>query len=59
MAKALEAEVGRLSALDDAAGLTSEEAAALRQMKAYLTQRESHAKQRAQQQEALSRMALG
>ena len=59
MVKALEAEVGRLSALDDAVGLTSEEAAALRQMKGYLTQRESHAKQRAQQQEALACLALG
>ena len=53
MVKALEGELGRLKALDESAGLTSEEAASLRQLTAYMAQRSSRAKLREQQQDAL------
>ena len=53
MVKALEGELQRLRALDDSAGLTSEEAASLRQLTAYMEQRSSRARLRDQQQDAL------
>jgi hypothetical protein len=53
MVKALEGEVQRLRALDDSAGLTSEEAATLRQLTSYMEQRSSRTRLRDQQQDAL------
>jgi hypothetical protein len=54
--KSLEAEIQRLSVIDDTAGLTSEEAGSLRQLTAYMKQRERKATEREKQQDLLRRM---
>ena len=52
----LRAEEARLSALEEGPGLTSAEAATLRQLRAERTQREARQAQRAAQQEQLKAM---
>jgi hypothetical protein len=55
----LRAEEARLSALEEGPGVTSEEAATLRQLRAERRQREARQAERARQQETLKAIQAG